>query len=66
MTYIIIIKHVKFSYSLTELNYYFVHQPVATNSMHLQSTYTPTLHLSYRRCIWNPVKQLRKRFRGNS
>ena len=35
-------------------------QSVATNSMHLQSTYTPRLkHLPNRRSIWNPVKYLR-------
>ena len=35
-------------------------QPVATNSMHLQSTYTPRLkHLSNRRSICSPVKYLR-------
>ena len=35
-------------------------QPVATNSMHLQSIYTPRLnHLSNQRSIWNPVKYLR-------
>ena len=32
----------KISFSLS-LNYFPVHQPAATNSMHLQSTYTPNL-----------------------
>ena len=36
-----------------------VHQPVATKSRHLQSTYTPHLQgFSNRRRIWNPVYRL--------
>ena len=47
----------------SSLNYYHVHQPVATNSMHLQSTYTPYLqHLSNQRHIWNPFKHLQWSF----
>ena len=33
----------KISYSLSSLNHILVHQPVATNSMHLQSTHTAHL-----------------------
>ena len=41
------------------LNYIPVHQSVAENSMHLQSTYTQYLqHLSNQRCIWSLVKHL--------
>ena len=41
-------------------NYFPVHQPAATNFMHLQSTYTPHLHYSTsnQRRIWNPVEHL--------
>ena len=36
------------------------HQPVATNSMQLQSAYTPHLHhLSNRKHIWIPAEHLR-------
>ena len=44
----------------SNVDYFPVHQPVATNSMHLQPTYTPhLLNLSGRVWIWNPVKHLR-------
>ena len=44
----------------SSLNYFPAHQPAATNSMHLQSSYTPYLqHLSNRRRIWNPMEYLR-------
>ena len=44
MIYVIIIKHAKFSYNSLSLNHFAAHQPAATNSMHLEYTYTP--HLS--------------------
>ena len=64
MICVIIIKHAKFSYILhLSLNCFPAHQPVATNSMHLQSTYNPYLqHLSERRHICNPVKHLQWSF----
>ena len=48
---------------LSSFNYYPAHQPATTDSMHLQSAYTPCLqYLSNRRRIWNPVEQLRLSF----
>ena len=45
---------------IESLKYFPVHQPAATNFMHLQSTYTPHLqHLSNQKPMWNPVKHLR-------
>ena len=47
----------------SSLNYFPAHQPMATNSKHLQSTYTLYLqHLFNWSRIWNPVEHLRWEF----
>ena len=52
------------SFIWLSLSHYPAHQPVATNSMNLQSTYTPYLqHFSNWRRIWNTV-DLRRTFFG--
>ena len=65
MIFVIIIKHQTSNSFIVQLdlNYFTAHQPAATNSMHLQSTYTLYLqHLSNCRHIWNPVEQLQWTF----
>ena len=45
----------KISYSLVKAHHFLVHQPVATNSMHLKSSHPQIYSMSSRISIWNPV-----------